>query len=275
MTAVHVWWILLSSVAILNIGLWFYSASRFSRQRALFDPYIHAWRPWVLRLSAVYVLVCAFRSFLPRIDLERICLVDSWLSNMFVGRSLATLAEISFIVQCAILLRDAGIGARLKPVVSIAWLIIPLVVVAEGFSWYAILTRNYFGSVVEESIWALVGGLLLICFIALWPRVRNSRRYFMSIMIAYAIGFVAFMVSIDVPMYWARWQAELAADATFLTLARGFADTLSRCRVDFSWSVWRQEIPWMTLYFSVTVWVSIAFAHAPSYKSGRQNGFTD
>lgn len=275
MSGVQVWWLLLSLVALLNIGLWFVSASRYSRHREILDPVIHAWRPWVLRLSAVYVLVCAFRSFLPRIDLERVCLVDTWLSNMFVGRSLATLAELSFIVQCAILLREAGIGARLKPVSVIAWLIVVMVIVAESFSWYAILTRNYFGSVVEESLWATVGVLLVLCFIALWSRVGNSRRYFMSFMIAYAIGFVAFMLSVDVPMYWTRWQAELAANTAYLSLVQGFVDVFARCRVDFSWAVWRQEIPWMTLYFSVTVWVSIAFAHAPSYKAIKQTKLAD
>jgi hypothetical protein len=266
MTGVHLWWLLLSLIGVFNIGLWFFSAARFARQREIIDPVIHAWRPWVLRLSAVYVLVCAFRSFLPRIDLERVCLVNTWLSNMFIGRSLATLAELSFIVQCAILLREAGRGARLKPVSVIAWLIVPLIVVAESFSWYAILTTNYFGSVVEESLWAIAGGLLVLCFIALWPRVGNSQRYFMSFMIAYAIGFVVFMASVDVPMYWTRWQADLASHTEYLSLLQGFADVFAACRVDFSWHVWREEIPWMTLYFSVTVWVSIAFAHAPSYK---------
>lgn len=266
MNGVQIWWALLSLVGVFNIVLWFYSAARFSRRRHLFDPVIHAWRPWVLRLSGIYVLVCAFRSFLPRIDLERICLAQTWLSNMFIGRSLATVAEIAFIIQCAILLREAGVGTRLKPVIFIAWLLVPMIVVAESFSWYAILTTNYFGSVVEESLWAVAGMLLVICFFALWSRVGNRQRQFMAFMVAYGIGFVIFMLTVDIPMYWTRWQADLANNTGYLSLAQGLRDTLSTCRVDASWSVWREEIPWMTLYFSVTVWVSIAFAHAPSYK---------
>lgn len=266
MTGVHIWWALLSAVSVLNIGLWFYSAAQFARRRHTIDTKIHAWRPWVLWLSGIYVLVCAFRSFLPRIDLERICLVESWLSSMFIGRTLATVAELAFIIQCAILLREAGLGTKIKPLVFIAWLLVPMIVVAESFSWYAILTTNYFGSVVEESLWAVAGALLVVSFFVLWPRVSNSQRYFMTFMIAYGIGFVAFMVSVDVPMYWTRWQADIANNTTYLTLAQGVRDIVSTCRVDFAWDVWREEIPWMTLYFSITVWVSMAFAHAPSYK---------
>lgn len=269
MTDVQIWWALLSLVGVMNIVLWFFSASHFAKRRHLIDPVIHAWRPWVLRLSAIYVLVCAFRSFLPRIDLERVCLVDTWLSNMFIGRSLATVAELAFILQCAILLREAGLGTRLKPIVIIAWLLVPMIVVAESFSWYANLTTNYFGSVVEESLWAVAGALLVLSFMALWPRVGKRQRQFMSFMIVYGIGFVIFMLTVDVPMYWVRWQADMASNTVYLTLAQGLRDTLSTCRVDFAWAVWREEIPWMTLYFSVTVWVSMAFAHAPSYKSFR------
>ena len=49
----------------------------------------------MLLLCAGYVFGCAFRSFLPRADVQRICLFDTWLSSVVVGRSVATVAEIS------------------------------------------------------------------------------------------------------------------------------------------------------------------------------------
>jgi hypothetical protein len=52
--------------------------------------------PLMLFLSAAYVFACAFRSFLPRADIQRICLFDTWLSSVTVGRSVATVAEICF-----------------------------------------------------------------------------------------------------------------------------------------------------------------------------------
>ena len=41
----------------------------------------------MLFLCAAYVFGCAFRSFLPRADVQRICLFDTWLSSVVIGRS--------------------------------------------------------------------------------------------------------------------------------------------------------------------------------------------
>jgi len=267
LTGVHLWWFLISLVGSANILIWLYSARHFAKRRRHIHPQFFHWRRWIFWLSGIYVLVCAFRSFLPRIDLERICLVNTWLSSMFVGRAVTTVAEIAFIVQCAILLREAGIGTRVRTATVVYWLIVPIVLVAEGFSWYAIVTTNYFGSVIEESLWTLAGSLLLISFLALWPHVTRRQRYYMGAMSIYALGFVLFMVLVDVPMYWHRWQAELARGVTYYSFAGGIMDMLRSCKVNFSLKKWHEEIPWMTLYFSVTVWVSMAFAYAPSFKS--------
>ncbi len=62
----------------------------------------------MLLLCAAYVFGCAFRSFLPRADVQRICLFDTWLSSVVVGRSVATVAEICFAAQWAIILYQLG-----------------------------------------------------------------------------------------------------------------------------------------------------------------------
>ena len=65
----------------------------------------------MLLLSAVYVLGCGFRSVLPMVDVPRICLHDTWISRIVVGRSIATVAELAFVAQWALLMREAGGGA--------------------------------------------------------------------------------------------------------------------------------------------------------------------
>jgi len=87
----------LSSLAVLaafNIGLWIWIA-RFASART---PYAKA----QLLLSGVYVAVCGFRTIYPRVDLERVCLWDTWLSAILLGRIAATLAELCFALQCAL-----------------------------------------------------------------------------------------------------------------------------------------------------------------------------
>lgn len=219
----------------------------------------------MLWLSAVYVGGCAFRSFLPRIDLERVCLVQMELSNMMVGRSVATVAELCFVAQGALLLHHAGSRTGAKFVSTVAKLLVPIIVVAECASWYAILSKNYFGHVVENSIWTLTAVLLLTSFVYLWPYSGRRQQHFLSGMMIFAFGYIVFMMTVDVPMYWSRWNASLSTGMGYLSLAQGVLDALRPCVVNFDWSKWRMEIPWMTLYFSVAVWLSILLAHAPRW----------
>src|SRR5215469_3152007 len=95
---VALWWSFLVTVSALNIALLVglraaYRANPFGAANAIF-----AAEPLAL-LSSVYVLGCAFRSLLPRADVERICLFNTWLSSVLVGRSVATVAELCFAVQ--------------------------------------------------------------------------------------------------------------------------------------------------------------------------------
>ncbi len=205
----------------------------FYRIKFNISPNVVRGRELIMILSGVYVLGCGFRSFLPMIDLERVCLVDTWLSNMLVGRSVATLAELAFI--------------------------------AEGFSWYAVITTNYFGSVVEESIWMMAGMLLFVSFTSLWKTATSMQRYFYASMMMFSVGFIAFMLTVDIPMYWHRWSLDVAAGKEYLSLGEGLLDTSKRYVVNFNMALWQHEIPWMTLYFTIAVWLSIYLAHAPSF----------
>ncbi|MGD8571359.1 MAG: hypothetical protein PVH98_02815 [Gammaproteobacteria bacterium] len=259
----------------MNIGAWVYSLVVFTRRKSTIHPNIYVWRRAILWLSGVYTVGCAFRSFLPRIDLERICLVDSWLSSMIVGRSVATVAEICFIAQCAILLREAGLGTETKTAIAVSWLLVPLIVIAEGFSWYAVISTNYLGSILEESLWTIGGVLLVVSFLALWSQVRNNQRKFLAVMVVFGIGFVIFMITVDVPMYWRRWMADATAGLQYLSLKEGIIDTAKSCIVSFEWQTWREEVPWMTLYFTAAVWVSLALPHAPNFKAAKKPLYTN
>ena len=76
----------------------------------------------MLLLCAAYVFGCAFRSFLPRADVQRICLFDTWLSSVVVGRSVATLAEICFAAQWAIVLHQLGTMTGADTTLNAAWI---------------------------------------------------------------------------------------------------------------------------------------------------------
>src|SRR5262245_35874685 len=264
-TGVLIWWSALCAVSVFNICTWRLSAAALARRKAAADPAVYVFRRWQLLLSAVYVLGCAFRSILPRADVQRIGLFDSWVSSVMVGRSVATVAELCFIAQWALLLNHLGRDAQSRFGVVVSWLLVPLIAVAEVCSWYGVLTTSYLGNAVEETIWAFTASLVIVSLLALWPRSNATYRPFLAAAMVLGVAYVAFMCTVDIPMYVSRWLADEASGREYLSLSQGLWDVRSRWTVTFAWEEWRTEIPWMSLYFSVGVWCSIALVHAPRF----------
>ena len=253
---VALWWTFLVAVSAVNVALLLglrglYRANPFGAVTATF-----AAEPLAL-LSAVYVLVCAFRSVLPRADVERICLFDTWLSSVLIGRSMATLAELCFALQWVIVIRELGRTAHSDTAKNIAALILPLIVLAEACSWYAVISTDFLGNVLENSLWTVAFALVGIAFARLAASFQGIARWTIIATAAGAAGYVIFMVTVDVPMYAQRWQAELANGHETFGLLAGLHDLASRWVVTHSIAQWQNEITWMSLYFSVAVWASL------------------
>jgi hypothetical protein len=259
--SVKAWWIALSAVSVVNICAWIL-AGVIPLRRATGDP-AYATRRRQLMLSAPFVFGCAFRSVFPRADVQRICVVDSWLSSVAVGRSVATIAEVAFAAQCALLLRVLALEARAPLALAISRVMVPLIIMAETFSWYAVATTNYLGNMMEESTWGLVSILLILGLAGVRPRLRGTLRAFVGQAIWICAGYVVFMFTIDVPMYFGRWRADTAAGSHYLPTAQGLHDAASRWVVTMRIEDWRWEMLWMSLYFSFGVWISVSLIRAP------------
>ena len=107
-----IWWSFLILVSAGNLALLFALHSRYRKISLPRRARTLALEPLLL-LCAAYVIGCAFRSLLPRADVQRICLFDTWLSSVFVGRSVATVAEMCFVVAVGDRLACVGTdGAR-------------------------------------------------------------------------------------------------------------------------------------------------------------------
>jgi hypothetical protein len=258
------WWAILCAVSALNIVAWAVAAWSIRRRRAETDPELYALRRAQLSLSAVFVLVCAFRSVFPRADVQRICLHDSWLSSVMLGRSLATVAELCFAAQWAIFLRHLGRSTSSPLPLTVSRLLVPFIAVAEVCSWYAVLTTSYLGNSLEESIWALSALLATVSAASVWPRLHSRQRPLLVGGLGFGLAYVMFMVTVDVPMYLTRWLADRQSGRAYLGLLAGLRDVSFRWVVTHGWEAWRTEIPWMSLYFTVTVWASIALMNAPA-----------
>lgn len=260
------WWEGLCAAAAVNAVAWLVCARSLRGLESRLPAESFRVRKQILLLSGVYVLGCGFRSVLPMVDVPRICLHDTWISRIVVGRSVATVAELAFAAQWALIMREAGAG-RPAGIASIAArLLVPVVVAAEAFSWAAVLTKHNLLHAIENALWTLDALIALSAFITLRPRATGPARRFIGACIAGAAGYIAFMVAVDVPMYLARWQDELVHGAIYLTVPEGWRDVLARCVVTRDWAAWRQDALWLSLYFTVAVWASMALAFAPSLK---------
>jgi hypothetical protein len=243
-----VWWAGLCAVSLLNIFLWL--------QAACVELPVTQYRSWQLLLSGIYVAVCAFRSTFPRVDLERFCLWDTSLSAIFIGRSVAMLAEICFAVQCTLFLSKLSVMTHISYLHPLSLCVVPGIVIAQCCCWYAIITLNHLGHAVEELFWAIILAFLAVGLAGAWPYTHGTLSLVIAISIAGCVGAVLVMSLVDIPMYIARWR-QSRRHQPYLSIMGGVTDTLTRRHSTSSWLVWRHEALWMTLYFSVAVWLSI------------------
>jgi len=282
------WWSLLTLVSAANIAAWFVLYHQLHQGDAAFgsmwgfEPLLRqsgdlrgtSGAEFMLLLCAAYVFGCAFRSFLPRADVQRICLFDTWLSSVAVGRTVATVAEVCFVAQWAIVLYELGSLTGSETNLNAAWAIVPLILIAEGFSWYAVLTTNYLGNAIENTIWGVVFGLVGIGLCRLLPEFEGPVRVALVVALAGIAAYLAFLMLVDVPMYIGRWRNLAAGGSKLLGPLEGLRDVSTRWVVTHEVAEWKDEIAWMTLYFSAAVWASLALCacysfhdHLPRYRA--------
>ncbi len=140
---------------------------------------------------------------------------------------------------------------------NIARLIVPLIALAECCSWYAVISTDFLGNVLENSLWTVTFALIAVALIRLTASFRSIAQWLIAAVAGGVIGYVVFMATIDVPMYLARWQAELVHGKAPFGVFAGLQDLATHRVVTHDFAAWQDEIPWMTLYFSVAVWTSL------------------
>jgi hypothetical protein len=262
--SVKVWWAMMSLLGLFNIGLWMYVYGLIKDSEAREGAELARYRKWQWIFCGLYVFGCASRSVVLRGDVARITMIDHWFASVLVGRTIATIAEVAFVAQWALLLLLLAKRVELKPVATIGWALVPLIGIAEIFSWWASLTTNHLGNVIEESLWAFDAMLMVLAFTLCYNRVSTQVQRFFQVGILAAVAYVIFMVAIDIPTYVSRWQASALAGKQYLSVTEGFVD-IQRYTVTGSFEAWRYNMVWMSLYFSVAVWISMILVVLPRF----------
>src|SRR5262249_59140305 len=142
----------------------------------------------------------------PRVDLERVCLWDTWLSTILLGRTAATVAELCFALQCGLFMQrlSAMTGVPLLDVAARG--VVPLVIVAELCCWYAVLSLNHIGHALEETLWALLMLALSAAFGTAALAAQGPLRWVLIAgFLVYGVG-AGLTMACDVRMYVRRCQ---------------------------------------------------------------------
>ena len=110
---------------------------------------------------------------------------------------------------------------------------------------------------------AVAAAITIYGFYLALPYYKGIQKRFLNMAILAGIGYVIYMVGVDVPTYISNWQTAEAAGKTYLSVADGLAEISTTWHYTRAYVDWEYEMVWMTLYFSLAVWMSIYIVNAP------------
>jgi len=181
-------------------------------------------------------------------------------SEMF-DQVCAQVAECTFamLVSMQVALGLSCIGAEVCSKVAgrafwAVWL------VARPCCWLGVTTDNKLFHVFEEGVWSVFAAVLLsaIAASAPWRQQRSHVRRILALAMIGLLAYLWFMVTVDVPMYYYDWRADVATGFKPGTVEAGLAEMMQCDAVVQDYATWREGIPWQTGYFGFLPLVAIS-----------------
>ena len=172
---------------------------------------------WANKYARYFYINCLIRGFFPRIDVSRTCFFGGFISSVIVGRTLATVGELSLVICVQDYIKQNLLVYRryqrhsfmsvfiITILVLINYLVFFLAVLAEIYSWTSVIYRDNTYHIYEESIWLTMG---VYTFIMSWffresiPRDKNIK--FNNQMCIITLFYIIYMLLIDIPRYQQR-----------------------------------------------------------------------
>jgi hypothetical protein len=74
----------------------------------------------------------------------------------------------------------------------------------------------------------------------------------------------------DVPSNYEAWRKDQAAGKQYFGFWDGLEDAATTRRETRAWDAWGHKLLWMTAYFTLGVWSSIALVSAPRKRSDKR-----
>jgi hypothetical protein len=206
--------------------------------------------------ARILLAVSAFRCLFPNRYVDNVVFHDTPASSIFGTRLLATFSEVAYIYQFSLVLRVLNTG-DVGWVTGLAWLMVALVVVSQGFVWGAIATKR-----VGLYFWEELGWFAI--FAANWV----ASAYLLATAPALGDGVILLWMSLVFGGLYLPWQGlhlrsllEEAAEGPEqgVPWRNGLRDALrerNRRTDATSWGGWI-GLTWMVAYWAslIPVWM--------------------
>lgn len=270
------WWYTMLGITVLNLVLLIATSTK-QKKLAYSDELVNPPLPQrertLVRAGAlVFTLVCGYRSVLPRIDVPRVCWFNVPLNWIVFGRAAATIAEVMWAMQMALVMRrlaislgPGGVGSLGQLAVGracrAAKMVVGMACLAECFSWTNLITGDNVFAVVEQGLWSL---LFLTVGVGMSLLSRHVRQ---KAFLVFGVLAIAMGVEQGYEAY-GMYLVRFIADQKHHKAYNGFVEGIKRlasCSLPISHTsdTWFSDATWMTGYFSVGVWTSIWLSIAP------------
>jgi hypothetical protein len=109
-----------------------------------------------------------------------------------------------------------------------ARMVVPLIALAELCYWYAVLTTDNVGQMLEAILWGSAAALAVVGMWLLRAHYTGLQRRLVVAWCVAGAAYVAFMFLYDLPMYSLRWLTDMAQGHHYLSIAQGFFDIANR-----------------------------------------------
>ena len=176
----------------------------------------------------IYSFVALYRSICMTNETEKLCLVKSKFCQPLINRTLATIAETTIAFFTIMIISKIFR-------VNIPIFLGGIIIIAQVLCWVGVLTNKPKYNAIEESLWAIFFGIILVYII--FSKSDGSIHKF--VIIIGIICYLSFMIITDVPHY---LQNKPKNTGSFVT-----------CKYSDNVDDWRYVIIWQGLYFTVGV----------------------
>ena len=222
--------------------------------------------------------VCAFRSLFCEDYATRDVWYDSPLNSILLHRLLSVCSELSWIGQVALAFGAVGGdlpsgGAWFKRAAGFLW---ACIVVAECCSCAGTVTTDRLFFLGEEGSWVVGFTVFLPFALALARRIPGdddswkAARRFARVLAVCVCCYVPWGWLSDVPSNYEAWRKDQAAGKRYFGFWDGLEDAATTRRETRAWDAWGHKLLWMTAYFTLGVWSSIALVSAPRKRSDKR-----